>query len=51
MEPISLAASIITLITATSAAASALTRLWGLRRDPEYLLPAINEVSKAQIWT
>jgi hypothetical protein len=45
MDPVSLAASILTLITASNATVSGLTRLWSLRRPPPYLDGTINEVT------
>jgi hypothetical protein len=43
MDPISLAASIVTLISAANVTVTALTRLWSLRSRPRYLDVAINE--------
>ncbi|KAF2870086.1 ankyrin repeat-containing domain protein [Massariosphaeria phaeospora] len=45
MEPVSLAASIITLVSATSATSTALARLWGARGVPDYVATALNEVT------
>lgn len=44
MDPVSLAASILTLVGAASTTGSALTRLWGLRGSQDYVVSAINEV-------
>jgi hypothetical protein len=45
MEAVGLAASIITLISAASLTGSTLTRLWGLRGSPLYVVSALNEVT------
>ncbi|KAF2117146.1 hypothetical protein BDV96DRAFT_644579 [Lophiotrema nucula] len=45
MEPASLAASILTLISASSATASVVGRLLALRERPRYLDPALNEIT------
>jgi hypothetical protein len=45
MEAVGLAASIITLISAASLTSSTLTRLWGLRGSPLYVVSALNEVT------
>jgi hypothetical protein len=45
MEAVGLTASIITLINAVTLTSSALTRLWGLRGCPLYVVLALNEVN------
>jgi hypothetical protein len=45
MEAVGFAASIITLISAASLTGSTLTRLWGLRGSPLYVVSALNEVT------
>jgi hypothetical protein len=44
MEPVGLAASIITLISAASLASATITRAYGLRGCPESVLTSLNEV-------
>ena len=48
MEAIGLAASVITLIGATSLTSSMLTRLWGLHGTPIYILTALNDLRDFQ---
>jgi hypothetical protein len=45
MEAVGLAASVITLISAATLTGSTLTRLWGLRGSPLYVVSALNEVT------
>ncbi|KAF2259503.1 hypothetical protein CC78DRAFT_620985 [Lojkania enalia] len=45
MDPVSLAASVVTLISATTVTASTLRGLWNLGSTPEYLVGALNEVT------
>lgn len=45
MEAVGLVASIITLVGAASLTGSSLTRLWGLRGSPLYIISALNEVN------
>jgi hypothetical protein len=45
MDVLGLAASIITLTSAVTLTGSTLTRLWGLRGSPLYVVSALNEVN------